>query len=355
MLPAPRPKTSSSIPTPKTDGQKSGGLFQTVVFSRKNTSHGPDEFGNTSGGSSESKTTPKKPLADLSQTSNASALSSIVHQTDRNGKQHQSGLAPPRPLGRGAASTSTRRLSGPTAGAQQGSFRNLFANIWSALGISEQQHQQHLQQQSQSVRESGKTKAVGSSRNVVELRKSVIPPLAPEDAGKKCLVLDLDETLVHSSFKPTTNPDYIIPVDIDGTVHQVYVCKRPGAEKFLVDMAKHYEIVVYTASLSKYADPLLDQLDPERVIRYRLFREHCVQYEGNYVKDLSLLDRDLTQAIIIDNSPMSYMFHPRNAIGCSSFIDDMSDRELDSISRFLVDFKDAEDVRNHLHTWDASY
>lgn len=42
--------------------------------------------------------------------------------------------------------------------------------------------------------------------------------MLPQDAGKKSLVLDLDETLVHSSFKPIPNPDYIIPVDIDGKV-----------------------------------------------------------------------------------------------------------------------------------------
>lgn len=40
----------------------------------------------------------------------------------------------------------------------------------------------------------------------------VIGPLQARDAGKKTLVLDLDETLVHSSFKPISNPDYIIPV-----------------------------------------------------------------------------------------------------------------------------------------------
>ena len=69
-------------------------------------------------------------------------------------------------------------------------------------------------------------------------------------------------------------------------VHFVYVAKRPGVDEFLTEMAKHYEIVIYTASLNKYADPLLDLLDPNRVIRCRLFRESCVYYEGNYVKDL---------------------------------------------------------------------
>jgi RNA polymerase II subunit A small phosphatase-like protein len=134
-------------------------------------------------------------------------------------------------------------------------------------------------------------------------------------------------------------------------VHFVYVAKRPGVDEFLTEMAKHYEIVVYTASLNKYADPLLDLLDPNRVIRTRLFRESCVFYEGNYVKDMSLLNRDLSQAIIIDNSPSSYLFHPENAIDCGSFIDDPSDRELDQIGKFLIGIKDVDDVRGTANLW----
>jgi RNA polymerase II subunit A small phosphatase-like protein len=116
-------------------------------------------------------------------------------------------------------------------------------------------------------------------------------------------------------------------------------------------MAKHYEIILYTASLNKYANPLLDLLDPHRTIRTRLFRESCVFYEGNYVKDLSLLDRDLSQTIIVDNSPASYIFHPENAIDCSSFIDDPSDVELDQMSAFFKGVKDVEDVRNVCSYW----
>jgi carboxy-terminal domain RNA polymerase II polypeptide A small phosphatase len=138
---------------------------------------------------------------------------------------------------------------------------------------------------------------------------------------------------------------------IEDVVHFVYVAKRPGVDEFLVEMAKHYEIVIYTASLNKYADPLLDLLDPHRVIRTRLFRESCVYHEGNYVKDMSLIDRDLSQAIIVDNSPSSYIFHPENAIDCSSFIDDPSDRELDEIAVFLKGIKDAKDVRNLAPQW----
>ena len=119
-----------------------------------------------------------------------------------------------------------------------------------------------------------------------ENQVKLLPAHHPDDLGKKCLVLDLDETLVHSSFRAVPGADFVIPVQIEDVVHFVYVMKRPGVDEFLVEMAKHYEIVVYTASLNKYADPLLDLLDPHKTIRTRLFRESCVYYEGNYVKDL---------------------------------------------------------------------
>jgi RNA polymerase II subunit A small phosphatase-like protein len=138
----------------------------------------------------------------------------------------------------------------------------------------------------------------------------MLGPILECDRGRKCLVLDLDETLVHSSFRPVPNPDYILPVEIDGTIHSVYVIKRPGCDEFLQQCGQMYEVVVFTASLAKYADPLLDLLDPYNVIRARLFREACVQHEGSFVKDLSLLGRDPTDVIIIDNSPASYMFQP---------------------------------------------
>lgn len=51
--------------------------------------------------------------------------------------------------------------------------------------------------------------------------KFLLPEMNISDYGKKCVVIDLDETLVHSSFKPISNADFIVPVEIDGTVHQV--------------------------------------------------------------------------------------------------------------------------------------
>ena len=100
----------------------------------------------------------------------------------------------------------------------------------------------------------------------------MIGPAAPRDKHKKCLVLDLDETLVHSSFKPVPNPDFIIPVEIEDKTVEVYVLKRPYMDRFMAEVGARFEVVVFTASLSKYADPLLDLLDKDKVVRWRLFR-----------------------------------------------------------------------------------
>jgi TFIIF-interacting CTD phosphatase-like protein len=74
--------------------------------------------------------------------------------------------------------------------------------------------------------------------------------------------------------------DFNIPVRVEDTVHHVYVLKRPGVDLFLKRMSAFYEvplplpphltlpflqIVIYTASLNKYANPLLDILDPDKV------------------------------------------------------------------------------------------
>ncbi|KAG9082297.1 hypothetical protein FS749_006962 [Ceratobasidium sp. UAMH 11750] len=178
--------------------------------------------------------------------------------------------------------------------------------------------------------------------------KPLLPPLAPSHAGRKCLVLDLDETLVHSSFKLIPQADYVVPVEIEWQWHNVYVIKRPGVDNFLKKMGELYEIVVFTASLSKYADPVLDKLDVHKVVSHRLFRESCYNHKGNYVKDLSQLGRPLTDTIILDNSPASYIFHPNNAVPVSSWFNDPHDTELTDLCPFLSDLRVVDDVRGVL-------
>jgi len=131
-------------------------------------------------------------------------------------------------------------------------------------------------------------------------------------------------------------------------ITDVYVIKRPWVDKFMEAMGELYEVVVFTASLAKYADPLLDLLDPQKLVRIRLFRDSCCPYEGNYVKDLSRLGRKLEDTIIVDNSPHSYIFQPENAIPIGTFIGDPQDHELLDMIPLLADTRMSEDVRDML-------
>ncbi|CAO3676297.1 unnamed protein product [Umbelopsis vinacea] len=181
-------------------------------------------------------------------------------------------------------------------------------------------------------------------------QKPLLPPLANEHEDRKCLVLDLDETLIHSSFKFISNPDYIVPVEIENQYHNVYVLKRPGVDEFLRKMGELYEIVVFTASVAKYADPVLDILDIHKVISHRLCRDSCYNHKGNYVKDLSQLGRDLSSTLILDNSPASYIFHTSNAVPVSTWFNDPHDTELTDLIGFLTDLTAVDDVTQVLDT-----
>jgi len=215
---------------------------------------------------------------------------------------------------------------GPNAGAQTTNYQ--------------QQQQQHQQQQQQNQQAS----VPNINGGVLDPGYNLLPAMEPDVQGKTCLVLDLDETLVHSSFKPVPNADYVVPIEIDGNQHHVYVLKRPHVDAFLKAMKPLFEVVLFTASLSKYADPVTDLLDINRSCRYRLFREHCVFHHGSYVKDLSRLGRDVKKTVIVDNSPASYIFHPNNAIGCTSWFDDKDDRELLDLIPFFEHLATLDDV-----------
>jgi len=167
---------------------------------------------------------------------------------------------------------------------------------------------------------------------------------------KKILVLDLDETLVHSTTKEVSKYDMCIHVALNGVSCTFYVIKRPNVEKFLQEVSKWYEVVVFTASLKDYADPVVDQLDPKGVVKKRYFRDSCkLNKEGYYVKNLSVVNPDLSRVIIVDNSPVAYSMNKENAIAISDWVGDNSgDQALQKLLPFLKNLKDVEDVRTIL-------
>eukprot|EP00871_Galdieria_phlegrea_P003869 jgi/Galph1/4483/GphlegSOOS_G3135.1 len=191
-----------------------------------------------------------------------------------------------------------------------------------------------------------------------EKRRSgyLLPPQSEALKGRKTLVLDLDETLVHSSFEGSKETaDFILSICVQDTHMNLYVRMRPFLTEFLQEVYKHFELVIFTASMLTYADPVIDlifyaahlQLLPET---HRLFRESCDfdSRTSSFHKNLSSLGRDLLQVIIVDNSPTAYSLNPYNAIPIPTWIDDENDRCLLDILPVLKSLISVNNVQDAL-------
>ena len=179
-------------------------------------------------------------------------------------------------------------------------------------------------------------------------KSNFLPPKSPEYLNKKTLILDLDETLVHSSFDPFPKNDIVLNINFDGIYYKIYVLVRPGAEEFIKNISQYFELVVFTASISKYASPLLDILDKERYIQHRLYRDNCTFLDGIYVKPLKRIGRSIKDIVIVDNSPLAYAFDNDNGLPITSWFDDKNDKELFDITPLLIFLSKTNDVRKYI-------
>jgi len=167
-------------------------------------------------------------------------------------------------------------------------------------------------------------------------RPPALPPRKPSQRKRLTLVLDLDETLVHCDVNKMDKYDYLFPVALERRTYMVYARVRPHMIEFLERVSKQFEVVLFTASQQVYADKLLDLFDADRkLIPHRLFRPDCVEVEGNYVKDLHILGRDLATTIIVDNSLQAFAYQVSNGIHIKTWHNDPKDTELMKLLPFL--------------------
>ena len=149
---------------------------------------------------------------------------------------------------------------------------------------------------------------------LLEKNKVKPPFLGPSNNPNKIftLVLDLDETLVHYVEEES----------------RAYVQVRPYTDYFLSEMGKYFEIVIFTAAAEDYADIVLNELDKNNAIDYKLYRKHTEQINGVFIKDLSKLGRDINKVVIIDNNKDNFSLQPENGLHICSFLGDQNDDEL---------------------------
>uniref|UniRef100_T1P7Q9 Mitochondrial import inner membrane translocase subunit TIM50 n=1 Tax=Musca domestica TaxID=7370 RepID=T1P7Q9_MUSDO len=150
------------------------------------------------------------------------------------------------------------------------------------------------------------------------------------------LVLEMKDVLVHPDWTYQTGWRFK---------------KRPGVDVFLQECAKHFEIVVFTAEQGMTVFPILDALDPNGYIMYRLVRDATHFIDGHHVKNLDNLNRDLRKVIVVDWDPNSTKMHPDNTFNIARWMGNDDDSQLFDLISFLktIATTDVEDVRDVLH------
>ena len=169
---------------------------------------------------------------------------------------------------------------------------------------------------------------------------NVKAPYLPNKSNKKfTLVLDLDETLI--AFKADPNQE-----------NKGLLKFRPGLDYFLLKMKIFYEIVVFTSATQEYADPIENCIEQnEKYFDARLYRQHTIIYENDFVKDISRIGRDLNKIIIVDNMPQNFRLQKENGIFIKPFWgDDVFDTALFSLADILEKiYMQFDDVRKGIY------
>ncbi|KAM3483658.1 hypothetical protein MY8738_002968 [Beauveria namnaoensis] len=168
----------------------------------------------------------------------------------------------------------------------------------------------------------------------------LLPDPQPYFARPYTLCLSLDELLVHSEWSRE---------------YGWRVAKRPGLDYFLLYLSQYYELVLFTTASSVMAENVLQKLDPHHIVMWRLYREATKFEDGEIVKDLSYLNRDLSKVIMIDTDAKLVRKQPENAIILPPWKGNSSDRGLINLIPFLeyIHTMEYDDVRRVIKSFEG--
>ena len=202
----------------------------------------------------------------------------------------------------------------------------------------------------------------------------LLPPPTAADEGKLTVVLDMDETLIHSIFAGESDRDgqfrqqelrrrasrlqqhdalesFSVTLPGGDTEVTVKTNKRPHLDRFLARLRERCELVIFTAAVPQYANTVLDVLDPDgQLFSHRLYRGACTNRNGYYLKDLTVLGRDIRRTVLVDNNNLCFLPQPANGIPIGNFFDDVHDNELLRVADLIEgELTDLGDVRRALN------
>ena len=202
-------------------------------------------------------------------------------------------------------------------------------------------------------------------RNISNRKNSMI-----KNKIKSTLVLDLDETLVYvTDMKNDDLPIMQIPFEYyvydDSELYikknmkiqdyqnmekaTNYLIIRPGFNKFISEVKKYFdEIFIFTSSQYSYAEEIVKIIDKNKYISKIYSRKDCSFYNDVFYKDLNKIKKDLSNTIIIDNFPESYLLQHFNGLPIPSFMGDPNDNELIKLLPILEKLSKVKDVRNYI-------
>ncbi|XP_003386476.1 PREDICTED: mitochondrial import inner membrane translocase subunit TIM50-A-like [Amphimedon queenslandica] len=146
------------------------------------------------------------------------------------------------------------------------------------------------------------------------------------------LLIEVKDIFIHSDYERNM-----------GWRHQ----KRPGLDAFLNALFDYYEIVVFTSENALSTHPIIDKMDPNQYIMYRLYRDSTKYISGEHVKDLTHINRSLNRVIMVDTNPLSVKLQPENSIILDKWTGDIYDTSLKDLGAFLltIAMSNTDDVR----------
>ena len=147
---------------------------------------------------------------------------------------------------------------------------------------------------------------------------------------KYSLILSLDKTLSYKNNKTNT------------------IILRNGLFSFLSTIKPFFELILFSIDSQDVSYPIINMIENDKkYFDYKFYKDHCVLYKNNLIKDLTLIGRDLSKIIIVDNNETCFELNKENGIKISSFYGDNNDNKLFELKNILKEiyFKNYNDVR----------